>query len=53
VQQALTRWLSDQITVQQVIVPTPIAGQEDQITIQINYTLIETQSKQQITILVS
>jgi phage baseplate assembly protein W len=53
VQQALTRWLSDQISVQQVTVPTPIAGQEDQITIQINYTLIETQSKQQITILVS
>lgn len=53
VQQALNRWLSDQISVQQVTVPTPIAGQEDQITIQINYTLIETQSKQQITILVS
>jgi len=53
VQQALNRWLSDQISVQQVTVPTPIAGQEDQITIQINYTLIETQSRQQITILVS
>jgi phage baseplate assembly protein W len=53
VQQALNRWLSDQITVQQVVVPTPIPGQENQIVIQINYTLIETQSKQQVTILVS
>jgi hypothetical protein len=53
VQQALNRWLSDQITVQQVSVVAPDAGQDGQIVIQINYTLIETQTKQQVAILVS
>lgn len=53
VQQALNRWLSDQITVQKVTVATPAAGEENQISIEIDYVLIETQSKQQISILVS
>lgn len=53
VQQALNRWLSDQITVQKVSVVAPDAGQDGQIVIQINYTLIETQTKLQVAILVS
>lgn len=53
VQQALNQWLGDQITVQQVTVATPSAGMENQISIEIDYVLIETQSNQQVTILVS
>jgi phage baseplate assembly protein W len=53
VQQALNQWLGDQITVQRVTVATPSAGMENQISIQISYVLIETQSNQQVTILVS
>ena len=53
VQQSLNEWLGDQITVQQVTVSTPSAGMENQISIQINYLLTETQSNQQVTILVS
>ena len=53
VQQALNQWLGDQITVQQVTVAAPSAGLENQISIAISYVLIETQSKQQVTILVS
>lgn len=53
VQQALNQWLGDQITVQQVTVATPAAGMENQISIEIDYVLIETQSNQQVTILVS
>ncbi len=53
VQQALSQWLGDQITVQQVTVATPSAGMENQISIEIDYLLIETQSNQQVTILVS
>jgi len=53
VQQSLNQWLGDQITVQQVTVATPSAGMENQISIQINYVLIETQANQQVTILVS
>src|SRR5208337_3964296 len=49
VQQALNQWLGDQITVQQVTVATPSAGLENQISIEINYLLIETQSNQQVT----
>ena len=53
VQQALNRWLSDQITVQNVQVSPPAAGQEEQILIQIGYTLIETQTSKQIAVVVS
>jgi hypothetical protein len=53
VQQALNRWLGDQITVQQVTVGSPATGEEEQIVVEIDYVLIETQTKQQIAILVS
>jgi hypothetical protein len=53
VQKALNRWLSDQITVQHVTVSPPVAGEEEQLQVEIGYTLIETQSKQQVVILVS
>jgi hypothetical protein len=53
VQQALDQWLGDQITVQQVTVATPSTGKENQMSIEISYVLIETQSNQQVTILVS
>ncbi len=53
VQKALNRWLSDQIVVQQVTVGAPVPGVEEQMQVQIEYTLIETQSKQQVVILVS
>lgn len=53
VQKALNRWLSDQIVVQQVTVGAPVPGVEEQLQVQIEYTLIETQSKQQVVILVS
>ena len=53
VQEALGRWLSDQITVQKVTVQAPAAGEEEQLEVEIDYLLIETQSQQQITILVS
>lgn len=53
VQQALNQWLGNQITVQQVTVAVPSAGMENQVSIEIDYLLIETQSNQQVTILVS
>ena len=53
VQKALNRWLSDQIVVQQVTVGAPVAGAEEQLQVEIDYTLIETQSKQTVVILVS
>jgi Bacteriophage baseplate protein W len=53
VQQALDRWLSDQIEVRQVTVGPPAIGQEEQLVVEIDYTLVETQSQNQITILVS
>jgi len=53
VQKALNRWLSDQIVVQKVQVATPAAGQEEQLQLEIDYTLVETQTNQQIVILVS
>src|SRR5271157_2916601 len=37
VQQALNRWLSDQITVQQVSVAEPAPGQEQELMVQIKY----------------
>ena len=53
VQQALDRWLAGQITVQKVTVGPPEPGQEEQLTVEINYVLVETQSQKQIAILVS
>lgn len=53
VQKALNRWLSDQITVQQVQVGPPVPGQEEQLQVEIDYTLVETQTRQQTVILVS
>jgi phage baseplate assembly protein W len=53
VRKALGRWLSDQISVQQVLVGPPIVGQEQQLEVQIIYTLIETQTQDSTTILVS
>src|SRR5215831_7084007 len=50
VTQALTMWLSNQITVQRVTVDTPISNpgqQEGTILITIGYVLIETQSVRQ------
>jgi uncharacterized protein len=53
VQQALNRWLSDQITVQKVTVSQPTPGQENTIQLEIDYTLIETQTNQQLALIVS
>lgn len=53
VQQALTRWLADQITVQQVTVSPPAPGEEEQLVVEIDYTLIETQTQKQLAIIVS
>lgn len=47
VQQALTRWLGDQIQVQKVkVVPVEEAPDAAQLVIQIEYVLIETRSNQ-------
>jgi phage baseplate assembly protein W len=48
VQQALTRWLSDHLTVQSVEV-TP---DENQILVRVDYTLVQTRSAQSVEILV-
>src|ERR1035438_3502549 len=53
VKKALSRWLANQIKVLRVQVGAPVAGQEEQLQIQIDYTLIETQSQKQVVILVS
>jgi len=53
VQQALNRWLSDQISVTKVQVGPPAPGQEEQLQVEIDYVLVETQSAQKIVILVS
>jgi len=53
VQQALDRWLAGQITVQKVTVGPPAPGQEEQLIVEIDYILLETQSQKQIAILVS
>lgn len=53
VQQALNRWLSDQITVQKVDVSPPAPGEEETVLVQISYTLIETQTTKQLAIVVS
>jgi phage baseplate assembly protein W len=53
VQKALNRWLSDQVVVQKVQVATPAPGEEEQLQIEIDYTLVETQTSKKIVILVS
>ena len=53
VQQALNRWLPTEITVQNVTVGEGPQGEQNELLVQINYTLIETQSAQQLQILVS
>ena len=53
VQQALNRWLGNQIQVQKVQVVPPDPGNEEQLLIQISYVLIETRTNQQTVVLVS
>jgi phage baseplate assembly protein W len=53
VQKALNRFLSDQIVVQKVTVGPPVPGQEEQLQVEIDYTLVETQTKQKVVILVA
>jgi Bacteriophage baseplate protein W len=53
VQQALNRWLPTEIVVQNVTVGPGTQGEEDELLVQIAYTLVETQSSQQLAILVS
>jgi uncharacterized protein len=53
VQQALNRWLPTEITVQNVTVGPGPGGEENEMLVQISYILIETQSAQQLQILVS
>jgi phage baseplate assembly protein W len=53
VQKALGRWLADQIVVQQVMVGPPVPGEGEQLQVEIDYTLVETQTSQKIVILVS
>jgi phage baseplate assembly protein W len=53
VQQALGEWLSDQVTVQNVTVGPPAPGQEETLLVEIDYILVETQTKKQIAVLVS
>jgi uncharacterized protein len=53
VQQALNRWLAAQIQVQKVTVGPSDSGDESQLSIEIDYVLIETRTNQKITVLVS
>ncbi len=53
VQQALNRWLGNQIQVQKVTVGPPDQGDEAQLLIEIDYVLIETRANKQTVILVS
>ena len=53
VQQALNRWLPNEIVVQKVTVGPGPQGEEDELLVQIAYTLVETQTSQQLAILVS
>ena len=52
VQQALNRWLGNQIQVQKVTVGPSDQGDESQLLIQIDYVLIETRTNKQIVVLV-
>jgi uncharacterized protein len=54
VQQALTRWMAGIITVQQVVVvPQTATDNPAQLQIQINYTMLATQTKGQLQVAVS
>jgi phage baseplate assembly protein W len=53
VQQSLTQWLGNQIQVVEVNVGAGPGGDESQIVVQIQYTLLETQSTQLTEIVVS
>jgi phage baseplate assembly protein W len=53
VQQNLSQWLGDQITVQKVMVTPGPGGDYAQLAVLISYTLVETQSLQQTQIVVS
>lgn len=53
VQQALNRWLPNEIAVQNVSVGPGPDVEEEELLVQIAYTLIETQTMQQLAILVS
>lgn len=53
VQQALSRWLADQITLQKVQVGPSPSGDGGQLLVEIDYVLVETQSQKGITVLVS
>jgi phage baseplate assembly protein W len=52
VQQALNRWLGNQIQVKKVTVGPPDQGDEAQLLIEIDYVLIETRTNKQIVVLV-
>ena len=53
VQTSLTKWLGSQITVQSVDVGTPEGADESQLEITIAYTLVETQTAQSLTVVVT
>jgi hypothetical protein len=53
IQRSLDLWLSGQITVQTVAVSPGPDGDYSQIVVQVAYTLLETQSMQQTSVLVS
>lgn len=53
VQQSLTRWLGDQISLVAVSVSSGPGGDAAQLVVQIQYTLRETQSQQQTEVVVS
>lgn len=53
IQRSLDLWLSDQIKVQTISVGPGPGGDYSQIAVQIAYTLLETQSMQQTSVLVS
>ena len=53
IQRSLDLWLSDQIKVQTISVGPSPSGDYSQIVVQIAYTLLETQSMQQTSVLVS
>jgi phage baseplate assembly protein W len=53
VQQALTRWLADEIQLQNVLVGPAGSGDDSQLLIEIDYILTETRSNRKITVLVS
>ncbi len=53
IQRSLTRWLSDQISAQQITVTSGPGGDYSQLLVQISYLLLETQTQQQTQILVT